>query len=327
MMRRTFWLSMLILFPVTTYSPAAEPIPTDVAEIRSRTVELRAKYRRLGTDLEAREAIITEAIRLGPDAATAIHRMAKREGESALEQYGKAFYAATSSAERKMASVVLASNDALQAQRKWLIELVGITAPLKAYVAREEEEKEQLDGVSIDDLLETPDLSQLEAKPEPAQVDPTAQRDEARQEFDEYLTKLEASAVEQWLKDKNLAELDTEELQAIELTNKQREKAGLPPLKIDLKLCLAARDHSADMQRLNFFAHESPVEGKKTYADRARRFGGVAHGENIARHATATAAVDAWMKSPGHKANILNSGYTRIGLGRQGNYFTQVFGR
>ena len=51
-------------------------------------------------------------------------------------------------------------------------------------------------------------------------------------------------------------------------------------------------------------------------------------GENIARgYQTPVAVVNAWMSSPGHRANILNSTYTHIGVGyvSSGSYWTQIF--
>ena len=64
------------------------------------------------------------------------------------------------------------------------------------------------------------------------------------------------------------AQLDPEEARAILALNLTRNLLGLPALVIDPKLCDTARDHSNDMRELKFFAHESPVEGKKTPWDR-----------------------------------------------------------
>lgn len=117
------------------------------------------------------------------------------------------------------------------------------------------------------------------------------------------------------------------EIEAIEETNKHRVAHKLPPLQFDLKLCLAARDHSADMVAHGFFDHTSPLEGKTKPADRAARFGAKASGENIhAGSDTGAAAVTAWMNSEGHRANILKPTYRRVGIGHHDGHWTQLFG-
>ena len=74
------------------------------------------------------------------------------------------------------------------------------------------------------------------------------------------------------------------------------------------------------------FAHESPVEGKRTPWDRAARFGTSASGENIAGGQTTGAGANlGWWYSPGHHKNMLG-GFGRVGLGRSGELWTQMFG-
>ena len=123
------------------------------------------------------------------------------------------------------------------------------------------------------------------------------------------------------------ARLDPEEARAVLAANLTRNLLGLRPLAVDPGLCAAARDHSQDMRRLGFFAHESPVPGRQTPWDRAARFGAKANAENIYQGAhDGRAAVDAWFHSPGHHVNLLGD-YTRVGVGRSGGYFTQLFGK
>ncbi len=122
------------------------------------------------------------------------------------------------------------------------------------------------------------------------------------------------------------AQLDPQEARAILALNLTRNLLGLPPLAIDPRLCAAARDHSRDMERLKFFSHESPVEGKKTPWDRAKRFGTSASAENIfAGTPDGHAAHLGWFHSPGHHKNMMGS-HKRVGVGRSGSYFTQIFG-
>lgn len=121
--------------------------------------------------------------------------------------------------------------------------------------------------------------------------------------------------------------LDREEARAITALNLMRTLLGLDALMIDLKLCAAARDHSSDMKRLEFFDHTSPVPGKTTPWDRAERFGTSASGENIAMgYVDGNAANLGWFHSPGHHKNMLGD-HRRVGVGRVGTYYTQLFGR
>ncbi len=123
------------------------------------------------------------------------------------------------------------------------------------------------------------------------------------------------------------AKLDPEEFRAILALNLTRNLLGLTACVIDLKLCATARDHSADMKKLKFFAHESPVEGKKTPWDRAKRFGASASAENIAMgYQDGRAANLGWFHSPGHHVNMLDN-HTRVGMGRVDTHYTELFGR
>jgi uncharacterized protein YkwD len=122
------------------------------------------------------------------------------------------------------------------------------------------------------------------------------------------------------------SQLDPEEARTVLALNLTRNLLGLPALVIDLKLCEAARDHCQDMQKLGFFSHESPVPGKKTPWDRAKRFGTTASAENIAAGYQDGRAVNlGWFHSPGHHRNMLGN-HRRVGVGRAGGYFTEMFG-
>lgn len=122
------------------------------------------------------------------------------------------------------------------------------------------------------------------------------------------------------------ATMDPEEMAGNTALNRLRWLLGLPLLRIDPKLAAAARDHSLDMETLGFFAHESPVAGKKSPGDRAARFGTSGGAENIAAgQSTGADAVRAWWYSPGHHKNMLG-GHARVGLGRHAQKWTQMFG-
>lgn len=110
------------------------------------------------------------------------------------------------------------------------------------------------------------------------------------------------------------------EKRAFELTNAAREKQGLISLAWDANLCQMARRHSESMARLGFFSHETP-DGLRM-RDRAPAFG-ILHfqilGENIAynlgRHDPAGFAVEEWLLSPGHRANILRTEFRQSAIG------------
>ena len=122
------------------------------------------------------------------------------------------------------------------------------------------------------------------------------------------------------------ATTDPEEFAGTTALNRLRYLLGLSLLRLDDKLTLAARDHSSDMATLGFFAHSSPIAGKKSPGDRAARFGTSAGAENIAAgHATGAGAIRGWWYSPGHHRNMLG-GHARVGLGRSGELWTQMFG-
>ncbi|OON92164.1 MAG: hypothetical protein ATN33_07825 [Epulopiscium sp. Nele67-Bin001] len=120
------------------------------------------------------------------------------------------------------------------------------------------------------------------------------------------------------------------EMEVIELVNIERQKYNLSPLQIDESLCQVARVKSEDMQQNSYFSHTSPVYGSVT--DLLKHFG-VSYslaGENIAKgQTTPEQVVNAWMNSEGHRANILKSEYTRIGVGyvSSGNHWTQIFAK
>jgi uncharacterized protein YkwD len=107
------------------------------------------------------------------------------------------------------------------------------------------------------------------------------------------------------------------------LHNAERAGHGLPRLSENPRLRRAAERHSAHMVNAHFFDHTSP--GGATMVDRIRRTGytsgarGWSLGENIGwgsgRLATAAQIQRAWMKSPGHRANILKRSFRQIGIG------------
>ncbi len=121
-------------------------------------------------------------------------------------------------------------------------------------------------------------------------------------------------------------EVPANEAEGVRDLNEMRMLLGLAPCLLDPKLCNAARDHSKDMATQKFFAHESPVPGKKTPWDRAKLTGTTASAENIAMGMkTPQEANHGWFLSPGHHVNMFGD-YARVGIGRHDVYWTQMFG-
>lgn len=117
----------------------------------------------------------------------------------------------------------------------------------------------------------------------------------------------------------------------VELVNAERAKNGLKPLKMNAQVNKTATLKSQDMAKLGYFDHNSPTYGSPF--DMMKKYG-ISYrtaGENIAMGQTTPEQVmKGWMNSPGHRANILKSSFTEIGVGVAKNssgrlYWTQQF--
>lgn len=118
------------------------------------------------------------------------------------------------------------------------------------------------------------------------------------------------------------------EKEVVRLVNEIRAENGLAPLTYDWELSRVARYKSQDMKDNRYFSHTSPVYGSPFQMIKNFGISYRTAGENIAKgYATPKAVVDGWMNSSGHRANILNSSFTRIGVGyvADGRYWTQMF--
>jgi uncharacterized protein YkwD len=117
-----------------------------------------------------------------------------------------------------------------------------------------------------------------------------------------------------------LAEASEIERRAFEQTNQIRVQNGLPPFEWDADVCRMARSHSENMSRLGFFSHVSP-DGQRL-RDRARSTGILIYkvmGENIAYNQgyedPGAFAVERWMASEKHRANILSPEFRAMAIG------------
>ena len=129
-----------------------------------------------------------------------------------------------------------------------------------------------------------------------------------------------------------LDDLTANEQQLLDLTNQSRANSGLPMLRMDPRLCRAARLHSANMARYNSMSHY--LEGK-SHQHRTQEAGYPSSmvAENVCySQGNPQAAINTWLNSSGHRANMLSYQYSDlgVGIGYSSNgqpYYTQVFGR
>ena len=124
--------------------------------------------------------------------------------------------------------------------------------------------------------------------------------------------------------------MNADEKEVFDLINKQRTNNGLQALKIDNEVQKGARIKAQDMVDNNYFAHESPTYGSPFQMLKSFKISYKTAGENIAANSSNSGAVNAWMNSSGHKANILNSSYNYTGIGvvsskKYGKMYVQMF--
>ena len=119
--------------------------------------------------------------------------------------------------------------------------------------------------------------------------------------------------------------LTADEAKAFQLLNADRAANGLPALKLNMSLVRLAENYAQDMINRGYFSHYNP-EGQSPF-DRMQKAGISynAAGENLAINTNVTAAETAFMNSSGHRANILNSNYTEVGVGVRTNSAGSVY--
>ena len=110
--------------------------------------------------------------------------------------------------------------------------------------------------------------------------------------------------------------LDVEENRIVHFQNQARISSGLEPLCVDPILTEAARGHSADMIARNYFGHGMVGARLTSYG-----YNWLTYGENIAGgygayYSSGDHAMQMWMASPGHHANIMNPNFQEVGVGK-----------
>ena len=120
------------------------------------------------------------------------------------------------------------------------------------------------------------------------------------------------------------------EMEIVNLVNIERQKEGLAPLQYSSELSKVARAKSQDMASKNYFSHNSPTYGDPFTMMRTFGIQYKTAGENIAKgYLNAQSVMKGWMNSSGHRANILNPSFGKIGVGYVNingtTYWTQMF--
>ncbi len=133
-----------------------------------------------------------------------------------------------------------------------------------------------------------------------------------------------------------MAGVSPEESRVLELVNAARSRAGLPALKLDGHLAVAARGHSYDMALRHYFSHRSADGVSPEQRLRGCGIGYTEMGENIYvddlpdRAELPERAVKGWLGSPGHRKNMLSPQFNQTGVGMArgadgATYITQDF--
>lgn len=104
--------------------------------------------------------------------------------------------------------------------------------------------------------------------------------------------------------------------QVLAIVNSERSQEGLGSLSPDSDLNKLAQMKAEDMAKSGYFSHNSPTYGSAFDMMNEYGFSYRTAGENIAKgQKTAASVMQAWMNSPGHRANVLGGGYTKLGVG------------
>lgn len=127
--------------------------------------------------------------------------------------------------------------------------------------------------------------------------------------------------------DTSTGAMDGIETQLLQLLNERRAESGLPALLPSPGLSQAAAWMSEDYPWGGNLNHNDSLDRPPRTRAANCGYGSGFGGENLAwGYGDAAAVLDAWMGSPGHRANILGSGYVVAGVGYSGGVWTLDFG-
>lgn len=117
--------------------------------------------------------------------------------------------------------------------------------------------------------------------------------------------------------------------QLVTAINQQRKAAGLKTLKMNSKLSRTAQAHADDMIRRGYFGHVAPNGSKPLARTQKAGYKGCLVAENLSYSwKTVDQAMAGWMKSSGHRYNMLHRDMREVGIGvGPNNLFVAVFAK
>ena len=349
--RRWAWAFAAGLIVSAGAARAGEPNEPPPSPAAATAGDLLNQFRR-NRDLETRKRLTAQLIEMGGTAPSRLLMAINAELQPLRSRYGPAYLKQTVLLlEGRLAT----GAETIRTQRKTVLDLLGNNRLTSEMIrAKADPALAQLEKILIVEretvLKEAPSLREERerllalgelwqqctdwlAKQNPGGNPEKAENFKASLESEETLTALLVAAPDDEVRNvlmENVrleSQIPVEEARGLRRLNRVRLVLGLRPLLIDPHLCEAARDHSKDMATKGFFGHESPVPGKTTLVDRAKRFGTTARGENIAGGTTSGEEVIMkwWWYSPGHLKNMMGD-YARVGLGGYETTWTLLFG-
>ncbi len=335
--------------------PAAARADSAANASRAEVQRLVSQFRGASKDPQKRAQLVQQAIQAGPAAAGGIMRAISRELAPDVKRYTAKFsQKAAPLAQKRLAGVKGAEVNALRQtvlglkdepnfthetitakadpamKRLREIFLVGRQEVLDKTPALQKDRQKLIDATRLWDQCAACVYQHMTASAQKPPEAPTFERYLCSEEESAAMLAGPMDAATRSILAANAAkaaQLESEEYRAIVEANVTRNLLGLSALEIDLKLCAAAHDHAHDMDTLKFFSHESPVPGKTKFTERTARMGSTASGENIGLgYQDGEGAHQGWFHSPPHQTNMLMSGHKRIGVGRSGGLWTEMFG-
>lgn len=128
----------------------------------------------------------------------------------------------------------------------------------------------------------------------------------------------------------NNSELTKDEKDVLDMINQKRVEAGLQALQLDDELQNTCRIKAIEMVEKDYFSHQSPTYGSPFEMLKQEGIIYKVAGENIAGNSENDKAIEAWMNSENHRANILNKSYNYTGIAvvnspKYGKIYVQLF--
>jgi len=320
---------------VEVHSSEGSGQPPDVQDVRSSMRQQIARYRSQRSSAKQRAEVLNQLAALGDEGVTAAKDLLQKDihrAEMAIRGLKKPPQIEASIDKFRKTLFDLRKNPDLSKDELRRIGLPAIEALNLAYQQRTKWTAAQNTKIarSVESLRQT--IAVLRLLSNQRDLSAPLQADELLKKAHGVLNELAPPEEEQaravLAKNQAMASQFPGDVRSgMDALNTLRMTCGLLPLLYDAKLYLAARGHCRDMQTRGFFAHESPVEGKKTPWDRARLADTTAAGENIYMGSSQPAeAMKAWFLSPGHHKNMLSESARRQGLGREGAHWTLMLG-